>query len=222
MQTVCLQFRLRKVCVHPKLAQFLLISRAKTLLCFHSTFSSTLFTCLSTKATLATSLQTFWQTWPARVLHRTPLPSGLTGAWISICLFSTNWLRRNFGLFVEHSRDPMCSRPCVSPARKLVTIVTANVFTMHPAQVPHSDPSLFSARRLQLSLCFESKMAHLVGVQESRSRETSTWLHSSLFCCDTARSGRLRVVGLFGCCEDNGLLFASCGPAQAHGHAPAS
>ena len=39
---------------------------------------------------------------------------------------------------------------------------------MHPAQVPDSDPSLFSARRLQLSLCFEGKMAHLVGVQESR------------------------------------------------------
>ena len=90
-------------------------------------------------------------------------------------LVSNDLVAEKFWTLVEHSRDPMCSRPCVSPARKLVTIVAANVLTVHPAQVPDSDPSLFSARRLQLSLCFESKLAHLVGVQESRCRETSIW-----------------------------------------------
>ena len=43
----------------------------------------------------------------------------------------------------------------------------------HPVQVLDSDPALLSARRLQLSLCFEGKTAHLVGVQESRCRKTS-------------------------------------------------
>ena len=86
---------------------------------------------------------------------------------------SSDLAAEKFWTLVEHSRDPMCSRLRVSPARKLVTIVTANVLTMHPAQVSDSDPSPFSARRLQLSLCFESTMAHLVGVQESRCRETS-------------------------------------------------
>ena len=87
--------------------------------------------------------------------------------------FSDDLVAEKFWTLVERCHDPLCSRSFVSPARKSVTIVTANVLTVHPAQVPDSDPSLFSARRLPLSLCFEGKMTHLVGVQESRCREMS-------------------------------------------------
>ena len=111
-------------------------------------------------------------------MARTCVPSHSSSEWphrrLDLNLpVSYDLVAEKFWTLVEHSRDPMCSRPCVPPAKKLVTIVTANVLTMHPAQVSDSDPSLFSARRLQLSLCFESKMAHLVGVQESRCREMS-------------------------------------------------
>ena len=160
MQTVCSQFRLQKVFVLLKLAQFLLISRAKTLFCFHSTFPSTLFTCLRTKATLATSLQTFL---PHRRLDLT-LP------------VSDDLVAEKFWTLVERCHDSMRSRSFVSPARKRVTIFTANVLTMHPAQVPDSDPSLCSPRRHQLSLCFEGKMAHLVGVQGSRTGKRQSGL----------------------------------------------
>ena len=106
-------------------------------------------------------------------MARTCVPSHSSSEWphrrLDLNLpVSSDLVAEKFWTLIEHSRDPMCSRPCVSPARKLVTIVTANVLTM----LSDSDPSLFSARRLQLSLCFESKMAHLVGVQESRCRET--------------------------------------------------
>ena len=173
MQTVCLQIRLRKVCVHPRLAQLSLISRAKTLFYFHSTFPSTLFTCLRTKATLATSLQTFWQTWPARVFHLIPLPSGLTGAWILICLSPTIWLRRNFG--------PLFNTLVIPCAPVLVRLQPGN---LSPSLLQMFSPCTlrkFLTRTLLSFLLagssfrcvFESKMAHLVSVQESRCRETS-------------------------------------------------
>ena len=79
---------------------------------------------------------------------------------------SDDLVAERFWTLVGRCQDPMHSRSFVSPARKRVTVVTANVLTMHPAQVSDSDPSLFSAHRLQLSLCVEGKTAHLVGVQE--------------------------------------------------------
>ena len=217
MQTVCLQFSLRVVFVLPKLAQSLLISRARTLcFCFHSTFLSTFSTCLRTKATLATSLQTFWQ---ARLLHLIPLPSGLTGAWISICLFLTIWLRRNFGLLLSilmipcasqeacHHRYCQCSHraPCASSA--------IGCFPLFCSQAPAF--ALFRKKNGSFGWCSRIQMWRNVS-------QVFSLLRISLFGCDTARSGRLRVVGLFGCCDDEGPLFASCGPAQAHGHALAS
>ena len=165
MQTVCSQFRLQKVLVLPRLAQLSLILRAKTLFCFHSTLPSILFACLRIKVTQVMSLLAFWQTWPARVLHLIRFPSGRTGAWISLLPVSDDLVPEKIWTLVERSHDPMCSRPFVSPARKRV----------HRAPCASSglEPSLFSARSLQLLLCFEGKMAHLVGVQESRCRETS-------------------------------------------------
>ena len=89
--------------------------------------------------------QTFWQTWPARVLHLILLPSGLTGAWISICLFLTIWLRRNFGLLLSILVIPCAPVPvCLQPG-SLSPTVTADVLTMHPVQVPDSDPSFLLA-----------------------------------------------------------------------------
>ena len=119
-------------------------------------------------------------------------------------LVSDDLVAESFWTLVERCHDPMCSRSFVSPANKRVTIVTANVLTMHLAQVPDSDPDLFSARRLQLSLGFEGKMAHLVGVQESRCRETSVRSfrgYTILSSAATARSVWWWVVGLFEHCD---------------------
>ena len=200
--------------MHPKLAQFLLISRATTLFCFHSTFPSTLFTCLRTKATLVTSLQTFWQTWPAGVLHLIPFPSGLTGAWISIC-FSNDLVAEKFWTLVEHSRDRMCPRPCVSTARKLRYCQCS-----HHAPCASSRLGSFSLFCSQAP-AFAVFLAHLVGVQESRCRETSI----TSFRGYTLLSSAATPLGQGGCelwVSSDVLIFASCGPAQAHGHAPAS
>ena len=95
--------------------------------------------------------------------------SASQGAWISICLFLTIWLRRNLGL-VEHSRDPTCSRPCVCPARKLVNHRYCQC--SHNAPCTSSGLGSFSLAGFSFR-CFESKMAHMVGVQESRCRDTS-------------------------------------------------
>ena len=122
---------------------------------------------------MATSLLISWQTWPARVLHLILLPSGLTGAWISISLFPAIWLRRNFGHLWNNLMIPcalvlVCLQPGnLSPSSlPMFSLCTLRKFLT--LTLP-----FFSARRLQLSLCFESKMAHLVGVQESRCRGTS-------------------------------------------------
>ena len=170
---------------------------------------------------------TLWETWPARVLHLIPLASGRTGAWISLCLFQTIWLRRNFGpllsvLMIPCALVPLCLQPgSVSPS--LLPVFSPCTLRKFRIRIL----SLFSARRLQLSLCFESKMAHLVGVQESRCRDTSV----RSFRGYTTLSLRLRqrsvsvVVScgsLFGYCDGRRPLFAPCGPAQAHGHASAS
>ena len=142
-----------------------------------------------------TSLLTFWQTWPARVLHSHSLSERPHRRLDLTLPVSDDLVAEKFWTPVERSHDPMCSRPLVSPARKRVTIITANVLTMHPAQAPDSDPSLFSGRRLQLSLCFEGKMAHLVGVQESRCRETSI----RSFRGYTILSSAARPLGQCGC-----------------------
>ena len=66
---------------------------------------------------------------PARVLHLIPLPSGRTGAWISICLFVMIWLRRNFGLLLSKLMIPCApgfSFRFVSKAKSLIWMVIKN------------------------------------------------------------------------------------------------
>ena len=96
----------------------------------------------SSKASM--SLLTFWQTWPARVLHlisSSEWPHRRLDLTLPV---SDDLVAERFWTLVERCHDAMCSRFFVSLARTRVTIVTANVLTMHPAQVPDSDPSLFS------------------------------------------------------------------------------
>ena len=91
------------------------------------------------------------------MLHLSPSPSGRSDAWISLCLFLTILVAEKFWTLVERSRDPCAPVPLSLQPGSVSPSFTANVLTMHPAQLPDSDPSLFSARRLQLSLCFECK-----------------------------------------------------------------
>ena len=155
---------------------------------------------------MATCLQTFWQTWPARVLHLIPFPSGRTGAWISNCLFLTIWLRRNFGSLLSILVIPCALVPvCLQPGNLLPSLLPMfSPFTLRKFRTQILISFLFAGSSLR---CV-SKAKWLIWLvfknPDVEKRQPGLFVVAQFSLLLRHRSVRaVASCGLFGCCEDD-------------------